>query len=374
MSVILPTYQRRELVMAAIASVLAQTYQDLELIVVDDGSTDGTCEALASQEDRVHYVWQQNRGPSAARNTALGLARGEIVAPLDSDDLWLPHHLETALLALDRHPEAVLATTCPGRRAIDPQRIEAAKLVEPYPRLFFETFVGWIHCCVIRRSALEAIGGFDERIQAGEHHDIFMRLGLQGPFVTVQRRTAVRRAAPNSLHERSRENGDYVTGFGVTADTVLRSLELTGRRPELIPAARARVEFGRALSALHVGDDATTRAALRRACELFPDYSSAPDWVDARIRFTTGRGARAELMRKLAAAAMLWPRPDADTPMYLRGHALALAVRTGRATAAAELLRGWPLHATPAFARRVAPQLRRRAREWIYGQRHRVRR
>src|SRR5438132_3254976 len=92
-SVIVPTFQRREYVVRAVGSVLAQTYEDFELIVVDDGSTDGTGEALAGLDGRLRYLWQENRGTGAARNTGLRLARGEIVAFLDSDNRWLPHHL-----------------------------------------------------------------------------------------------------------------------------------------------------------------------------------------------------------------------------------------------------------------------------------------
>src|ERR687897_810012 len=112
-SVILPTFQRRELASRALASVLAQTYDNFEVIVSDDGSTDGTAEAVASLRDpRIRYAWQPNQGVAAARNAGLRLARGATVAFLDSDDRWLPEHLEVVTAALDRHAEAVLASTC----------------------------------------------------------------------------------------------------------------------------------------------------------------------------------------------------------------------------------------------------------------------
>src|SRR5215213_5732646 len=89
-SVILPTYERREVVGDAIRSVLAQSFSDFELIVVDDGSTDGTDKSLPRPDPRVRYVWQANAGVAAARNRGLELARAPIAAFIDSDDVWLP--------------------------------------------------------------------------------------------------------------------------------------------------------------------------------------------------------------------------------------------------------------------------------------------
>jgi glycosyltransferase involved in cell wall biosynthesis len=110
-SVIVPTYQRRESVQRAVRSVLAQTFRDFELIVVDDGSRDGTRASLAALGDSITYIWQENRGVSAARNAGLERARGELVAFLDSDDRWLPEHLTVMVALLRRHPEAVLASS-----------------------------------------------------------------------------------------------------------------------------------------------------------------------------------------------------------------------------------------------------------------------
>lgn len=93
-SVIIPTYNRREYVRLAIESALAQTYTDFEIIVIDDGSTDGTGEALRAYDGRIHYIFKANEGnAAAARNYGMSIARGEYIALLDSDDLWLPDKL-----------------------------------------------------------------------------------------------------------------------------------------------------------------------------------------------------------------------------------------------------------------------------------------
>src|SRR5262245_41237294 len=108
-SVILPTFNRANMVVDALSSVGAQSYPEWEIIVVDDGSTDATEQAVRGfgrTVDRpVRYVYQQNSGVASARNTGLDQATGELFAFLDSDDLWLPHHLERCVAALRRHED-----------------------------------------------------------------------------------------------------------------------------------------------------------------------------------------------------------------------------------------------------------------------------
>ncbi len=98
-SVIIPTYNRVELLTQAIESVRAQTWTKVQIIVVDDGSTDGTRAAIENMRD-VHYIWQVNKGQAAARNTGLKEAHGEFICTLDSDDLWFPHFLEESISAI----------------------------------------------------------------------------------------------------------------------------------------------------------------------------------------------------------------------------------------------------------------------------------
>src|SRR4051812_26873537 len=93
-SVIIPTYNRANVVSEAVESVLNQTYSKVELIVVDDGSTDDTLEKLRRFGNTITVITQENAGPSAARNAGIANARGDLIAFLDSDDLWLPTNLE----------------------------------------------------------------------------------------------------------------------------------------------------------------------------------------------------------------------------------------------------------------------------------------
>ena len=105
-SVVIPTYNRADLVVQAVESVLDQTYISVELIVVDDGSTDATEVRLAPYRDRLQYSKQPNRGVNAARNFGISIARGRYIALLDDDDIWLPSKLDEQVRVLERHPDA----------------------------------------------------------------------------------------------------------------------------------------------------------------------------------------------------------------------------------------------------------------------------
>src|SRR4030042_1653484 len=113
-SVIIPVYNRAELIAQAVESVLRQSFSDFELLVVDDGSSDGTWEALQRCGPRIRALPQEHRGASAARNLGIQTAAGEYLAFLDSDDLWQPQKLARQVQYLDQHPE-VAHVHCDGR-------------------------------------------------------------------------------------------------------------------------------------------------------------------------------------------------------------------------------------------------------------------
>lgn len=185
-SVIIPTYNRKDYVQEAINSVLAQTYQDFELIVVDDGSEDGTGEALKRFGSQIRYVYQENQGESAARNRGIRVASGRLVAFLDSDDLWLPHKLERQVAYLDAHPDVALV--CSSVLPIDSNgqildRETEGKYQLPEGKVSFET-VFW-NCPVnastvlAKREALVQAGLFDMTMRWGEDWDMWARLALR---------------------------------------------------------------------------------------------------------------------------------------------------------------------------------------------------
>ena len=179
------TYNRQHLLGQAIQSVIYQTYSDFELIVVDDGSTDSTSEVLNQFSDpRIRYVYQDNRGLSAARNTGLRLAMGEFICFLDDDDCFLPNKLETQVKALEN--DATIGLVASGYFKVHENgcAIEEIRSWEHYPVLDLNTLLFYCpfltHAVLIRRSLLEQIGGFDENLIIIEDWDCWLRLAYAG--------------------------------------------------------------------------------------------------------------------------------------------------------------------------------------------------
>jgi glycosyltransferase involved in cell wall biosynthesis len=190
-SIVIPTYNRLGFLKRALSSVWAQTFTDFEVIVVDDGSTDGTTEWLAAQGARMRTITQANRGPGAARNLGTREARGEYVAFLDSDDVWPSWTLETFAGLIFKHDfPAVLAGKMmefQDERELDPIRPEPVR-ADYYTDYFASFRAGYFvgaGMMVLRRDVLVAYGGFiEERVNA-EDHDLAFRLGTEFGFVQV---------------------------------------------------------------------------------------------------------------------------------------------------------------------------------------------
>ncbi len=192
-SVIIPTYNRKDYVQEAIDSVLVQTYDDYEIIVVDDGSTDGTGDILRTQFGaRLRYEWQENRGESSARNRGISLAQGEYVAFLDSDDLALPRRLARAVDALDSDPGVGMVS---GQALlIDAQgkRIESAPLgvgldtasLTPAGLLGGNLIAG-PSTVTVRKRILDDLCGFDESLRYGEDWDLWIRISSVARVVVL---------------------------------------------------------------------------------------------------------------------------------------------------------------------------------------------
>jgi hypothetical protein len=208
-SVVIPAYNAADTLEEAIDSVLAQTRPDFEVIVVDDGSTDDTAAIAAGYADpRVRVYSQQNAGPSAARNRGIAQAVGEYVSSLDSDDLWLPDYLAEMGRALEENTRADFAYTRAWiLDASDRFRTVATGAwhrpsTSMLPRdqfvaeLLQECFV---NAPTIRRTALEQVGGYDERISHGEDWELWLRLANAGfEAVRVEGPLTIYRNRPGS--------------------------------------------------------------------------------------------------------------------------------------------------------------------------------
>lgn len=191
-SVVIPTYNCKDYVQEAINSVLAQTYRDFELIVVDDGSTDGTGEVLKQFHSQIRYVYQKNQGSSAAQNRGIRMASGQLVAFLDHDDLWLPHKLERQVAYLDAHPDVALVCSsvltidadgsCLSRETEERFHLSEGQL--PFETIFFRCPV-LTSTVLTKREALIQAGLFDVTLRYGDDYDMWVRLALQSPIAFI---------------------------------------------------------------------------------------------------------------------------------------------------------------------------------------------
>jgi glycosyltransferase involved in cell wall biosynthesis len=196
-SVIIPTHNRRAMLEEAIASVLAQTLCDFELLVVDDGSDDGTHRWVSTLADeRIISLWQRQRGVAAARNLGVAESHAPLIAFLDSDDLWLPRKLAVQVEHFEAHPEVSICQT-EETWVRNGKRVNAATKHRKHS--------GWIfrEClplCIIspsavmlRREAFDALGGFDEELPACEDYDLWLRAALRYEIATLPEPLIVKR-------------------------------------------------------------------------------------------------------------------------------------------------------------------------------------
>lgn len=186
-SVIIPTFNHGRLVGEAIDSALNQTFRAVEVIVVDDGSTDDTPAVLARYGSRIRVIRQSNRRMSAARNAGLAAARGTYVAFLDADDVMAPTKLAEQVTVLERDPaigwtycDVLIETVATGKRVAASERFGySARQFDGwlFPELIRGNFIP-VMAPLIRRSALDAAGAFDESLTALEDWDLWLRLAL----------------------------------------------------------------------------------------------------------------------------------------------------------------------------------------------------
>ncbi|WP_092066134.1 glycosyltransferase family 2 protein [Desulfonauticus submarinus] len=195
-SVIIPTYNRASFLKDAVLSVLEQTYTNLELIIVDDGSTDDTSSVVSRIKDkRLRYFYQENKGVAAARNFGLSLAKGDIISFLDSDDYWLPTKLEKQVNFLQQTNFCVVQCL--------EKWIRKGKLVNKKRKHFMPA--GWFwekalemcligpSCVLLYKQVFDEIGLFDENFVACEDYELWLRLLLHYPVGIVPEELVVKR-------------------------------------------------------------------------------------------------------------------------------------------------------------------------------------
>lgn len=194
-SVIIPTYNRAETVRRSIDSALEQTYRPIEVIVVDDGSIDATREVLESYGQRIHPVYQENGGPSVARNTGAAAANGEFIAFLDSDDVWKPAKLARQVHLMLEGGECVPCCISNAEIVCEEQsattttfdisgvmtNLQEGFWLNPAP-ILATRFILFNQVVMIRREAFCKVGGFKPELRLLEDYDLAFRLARLGPW------------------------------------------------------------------------------------------------------------------------------------------------------------------------------------------------
>lgn len=274
-SVVIPAYRAAQTIVATLDSVLAQTFQDYEIIVINDGSPDSEQLELVLEtyRGRIKYVSQENQGPAGARNTGIRMARGEYVALLDADDLWDPEHLAAQLKVLEANPGVDMVYA--DARIFGDVPEQGHTVMEYCPSegdVTFENLVTGrctVHICVslVRRQTLLDAGLFDLTFRGTEDIDMWLRIAKRGGRITYQRRVLgrYRRHAGSLSSDPVRMIEGYLAVLGKAAWD-----------PHATPAQRKLIEqqskVGRAHLALERGKRAflachtdTAISELRRA-------------------------------------------------------------------------------------------------------------
>jgi glycosyltransferase involved in cell wall biosynthesis len=184
-SVVIPAYNGGALLRAAVDSVLLQDYQPVEVVVIDDGSTEPIEPALADVTDRIRIIRQPNAGTAAARNRGIQESRGEFVAFLDQDDLWDREKLAVQMPLFD---QLEIALAHAGARFIDTAG-NVTSVVTADPNLdthaLLEACTLAVQTAVVRRAALDAVGGFDESLSAADDWDLWIRIVDRFPIAAA---------------------------------------------------------------------------------------------------------------------------------------------------------------------------------------------
>lgn len=251
-SVIIPTYNRAKLLIQSLGSVYGQDGAgeqfDIEIIVIDDASSDNTAETLKGFPDIKYLRFEENRGMAAARNAGIRVSSGKYIAFLDDDDLWLPHRLRVQIPVLEKSPEIGVVY---GQGIVIGENVDG--MIWPETRWgvsgrVFETFlcqdmndVFNIDTLLVRREAFDKAGYFDESLPTMEHHDLCLRLAFHYPFFFIPNPVAVGRLSKKGQHAMSIGNRKFQLIYPQIVEKALAMLPETEEYVELRKKARTAI-------------------------------------------------------------------------------------------------------------------------------------
>lgn len=268
-SAVIPVYNCERYIGRAVESVLGQTYQNIECIVVDDGSTDGTVAALAPFSERIRLIRQKNSGASSARNTGIEAANGEFIAFLDSDDYWISTKIEIQMQILIDHPELALVccdfswlsdTTNPAyidsrHPKLNPDAIDLQDgLLDLLPNPYLGT-----PTVMVRSDVTKELGGFDTSLPVGEDLDFYFRVCTGRRFARLQQKLVYCQLRKGSLTSRP---GGY-PGTLEVLERVQRRNPDAGKQVHLLIKTQRREVYRRwARARIHQGNGSVARSVL----------------------------------------------------------------------------------------------------------------
>ncbi len=281
-SIIIPTYNNEFFLGQTIDSALAQTYPDFEVIVVDDGSTgNARPDASTLGHNKIRYIYQDNRGPAAARNTGYRAAQGDYLLFLDSDDLIPPTKITRHLEQFDKQPEVGVVYS--GWQYIDQTGNPLPGDMRPgkQGRLLKELLLGNFYCipgaAVIKRQVLEHVGLFDEALRAEEDVDLLTRIAYAGyKFGYIDDLLLQYRIHPNNLSARADHEVKYAFA---RLDKFFSTPNLAVDVQQLKPEAYSRLHYISAARFFRAGQAEAGREHLRLATVIYPPLAADEQWL-----------------------------------------------------------------------------------------------
>lgn len=298
-SVIIPTYNCEPYIADTLRSVLEQDYRPIEVIVVDDGSTDRTSEIVASFDAPVRLLRQANRGVCVARNRGFEESQGDFICFLDHDDHWFPWKLRCQIEAFESSPETGVVFTSFGRWIPEAGRFPDAATLDPGNAGELQIdpdFSGWIYhqflldcwaltsTAMIRREALERCGGFDPKLPYSEDWDLWLRLSRAYPFIKLNRASTLYRQHPDQGNRKLRPV-DYRTQLLEDASRRWGLASADGRRVEATVFNRRMAQFHMQFALQHIENKSRIAAvqALLKAWRRRPIWMKPPALIAAAL-------------------------------------------------------------------------------------------
>jgi len=288
-SICIPTYNRKNYLKETLESVFAQTYKDYEVVVVDDGSTDGTDQMIKQSNYPIRYFWQKNQGEPATRNKLVELAEGEYITFIDSDDLLFQYAVEYLITLVECNGSDIVAYS--SFVGID----ERGNRVKRKPRKLPSGYIAadlfeyiYVHSCgtMCRKKLFEKVGGFDTSFPVCSPYALWLKLSLKYDFIPATRPTFKRRRHSGNLSVYSFANRKielnvlehaYQNGFSedikevITPSRALKRLAQEGYR-----AARC---------AIREGQQETACQLLKQSYQRYPNFKTLLWWTIAKCGY-----------------------------------------------------------------------------------------